>query len=65
MSPPLKLAIKLLYTQSISYMVVFQLKTGYIVVYPPETWLCSSFPQYKYEMVVLSRKTGYIVVFPH
>ena len=35
-------------------MVVFQLKTGYIVV----------FPQHNYEMVVLSRKTGYIVVFP-
>ena len=33
----LKLAIKLLYSQRIGNMVVFQLKTGYIVVYPPET----------------------------
>ena len=40
--PPLKLAIKLLYSQRIGNMVVFQLKNGYIVVYPPETWLCSS-----------------------
>ena len=23
-------------------MVVFQLQTGFIVVYPPENWLCSS-----------------------
>ena len=34
-------------------MLVFQLKTGYIVV----------LPQHNYEIVVLSRKTGYIVVF--
>ena len=35
--PSLKGAIKLLYSQRIGNMVEFQLKTGYIVVYPPET----------------------------
>ena len=65
MPPPLKLAIKLLYSQRIgNNMVVFQLKTGYIVVYPRKPGYVVVFPQYKYEMVVLSRKTGYIVVFP-
>ena len=47
-------------------MVVFQSKTGYIVVYsiPRKPGYVVVFPQYKYEMVVLSRKTGSIVVFP-
>ena len=69
--PPLKLAIKLLYSQRIGNMVVFQLKTGYIAVYPLDNWLYSSLSPRQLLHINgspitenLLLKTDYIVVYP-